>query len=275
MTMKLFYLLLILLLGVSSLFANDWQTFMRQNSLPPLTLQDPQPTVISTKSSPAAAPKNLKVALLMSAVVPGAGQVYAKSYYKAAAFLAVEVAAWSVYSSYNGKGKDIENEFHAYAGAHWSEQEYWRWIAQQSGIAYDPNNIDPLRAWEHTQFSHGLNQQKDQQYYEMIGKYHQFNYGWDDFRAQYPITMTHEEMTSQYIVSSNRYYYESRRNASNDAFKTATTGVTVVMINHILSAIDAAWTTSVHNRQVTTSLRLEPIYYAYQPQTALTLRMTW
>lgn len=266
----------VLLLGVSPLFAEDWQTFMNQNTRPLLNLQDQQaddPALQSASPEPRA--KNLKAALLMSAVLPGSGQVYAKSYYKAAAFLAVEVAAWTLYSSYTGKGNDITNEFHNFADSHWSEQEYFKWIAQQSGIAYDVANMEKLREWEHGQFSHGLNRQKDQQYFEMIGKYHQFNYGWDDFRNDHPITITHSEMTSNYIVSKNRYYYEGRRNASNDAYKTATTGVTVVLLNHILSAIDAAWTTSLYNRRINTTLRLEPIYYAYEPQTALTLRVTW
>lgn len=256
----------LVLLTALPLFAEDWQAFMAAGA---------RPVMLAEPDAAPARDKNLKAALFMSAAVPGAGQVYAQSYWKAAAFLAVEVAAWSLYSVYTGKGKDIENEFHHYADTHWSESEYFRWIAQQSGIAYDPLNVEPLREWEKAHFSHGLHRDKDQQYYEMIGKYHQFNYGWDDFRRDHPITITHSEMTADYIVSSNRYFYESRRNASNEAFKTATTGVTVVLFNHIVSALDAAWTTNVYNRRLHAALQVEPIRYADRPQPALTLRLNW
>ncbi len=262
--MKSFVVALILT-ALSPLFAEEWSQFMLSS----------RPVFQLPEQDAGAGEKNLKAALFMSVVVPGAGQVYARSYLKAAAFLAVEAAAWTLYSVYTDKGKDIEAEFQRYADTHWSEQEYFRWIAQQSGIAFSEENMERLRAWEHEHFSHGLHLQKDQQYYEMIGKYHQFNYGWDDFRENYPITITHAEMTSNFIVSPNRYYYERRRNASNEAFKTATTGVTVVLFNHIFSAIDAAWTTHLYNRRLHAGLQVEPLLFAGRTQPALTLRMTW
>jgi len=240
---KLFaYFVIGIALSISA-FAEDWQKFMLENSAPML-LPDVGDASASFNG------KNPKAAF-----------------------------SWTFYAAKTNEGKRIEDEFHAYAEAHWSEAEYWRWIAQQSGIAYDHENLEALREWEHQAFSHGLHREKDQQYYEMIGKYHQFSWGWDDFRKDNSITVTDEEITAHYNetgeLNPNRLYYEKRRDASNDAFKLATTGATIAVFNHLLSAIDAAWTTTKYNRRIDMSLRLEPIYFAQEMQTVLTLQMTW
>ena len=91
--------------------------------------------------------------------------------------------------------------------------------------------------------------------------------------------MTDADITARYNetrkINDNRYYYESRRDASNDAFKKATTATTVAIINHLLSAVDAVWTTTKYNKRVQVGLRLEPIQYSYETNTALTLRVNW
>lgn len=252
--------------------ADDWQQFMRETSAPVFA----QEQLASEPSTVVVNEKNPKLAFVLSAIVPGTGQIYAKSYWQAAGFFALEALSWTMYAVYTNEGQDIEDEFHQYANKHWSESEYWRWIAYQSGKPED--DMEALREWESGKdgkFSHGLHRQKDQQYYEMIGKYHQFNYGWDDFREDYPIDMSHEEMTAKQIVSDNRYFYESRRNASNDAFKKATTGTTIAMLNHLLSAVHAAWATTKFNKQINMSLQFEPIYFNQHTQTVLAFRVTW
>lgn len=256
-----------------SLFANDWQEFMTANALPSFTPEE-NAGAISAKS------KNPKLAFVMSAVVPGGGQVYSKSYVKAAAFVGIEVAAWAMHFSFNKEGQRIEDEYHAFATTHWSEDEYWKWIAHQAGLEYNPGNIEPLRTWEASQFSHGLHREKDQQYYEMIGKYHQFSWGWDDFRDENNIAITDEEITDRYnkdnsSINDNRLTYETKRNDMNAAYKKATTATTFVIFNHILSAADAAWTTARYNNRVQVGLRVEPIRYAYETETVLTLRVNW
>lgn len=278
MSKRIIFLILTLCAG---LFAADWQEFMVKNAVPPFA---PEKLDAETSTSTVVGAKNPKLAFAMSAIVPGSGQVYAKSYIKAAVFAGIEVTAWALYAKYSKNGNQIEDEFHTYANTHWSEEEYWKWIAQQArasgvNLQYDPNNLEPLREWEGRNFSHGLHREKDQQYYEMIGKYHQFSYGWDDFRENNDISVTHQEITQRYnetgTINANRFFYESRRDASNNAFKKATSATTVAILNHLLSAVDAAWTSTRYNRRITVGLRLEPIYYSYEPQTALTLRVMW
>jgi hypothetical protein len=264
-----------MLLLTTSLLANDWQEFMTSNTLPEFAPEEGAGTV-SSKA------KNPKLAFIMSAAVPGGGQVYAKSYVKAAAFVGIEVAAWAMYLNFNKEGQRIEDRYHAYAAEHWSEDEYWKWIAHHAGLPYDgtDNTREALRDWESSQFSHGLHRDQDQQYYEMIGKYHQFSWGWDDFRENNDISMSDYEITQRYnedksTINDNRLKYETKRNDMNAAYKKATTATTLVFLNHILSAVDAAWTTAKYNKRVEVGLRVEPIRYAYQTETVLTLRVNW
>ncbi len=247
----------------------DWQQYMLQTTAPVIALQDVDSGNMGQLNGPVKQ-KSPKKALILSAVVPGAGQAYYGSYWKAAGFVTLEAAAWTIYAVYTNKGNQIEDDFQAFADEHWSESEYWDWIAQHSGV--DRNDMAALRDWEHKNFSHGLHIEKDQQYYEMIGKYDQFNYGWDDS----DIGLLDDAWNKQNPQrSKRRLYYEDQRDDSNRAFKIATTGTTIVMFNHILSAIEAAWGTSRQNKRVQTSLRFEPLYMNNQQYSALTLRLNW
>lgn len=263
-----------LIIGTSS-FAQttDWQQYMLATSAPVLALNDNPDSSSTSEVVQTVRVKSPKKAFFLSALVPGAGQVYNNSYLKAAGFLALEAASWAAYISYNSKGNDIEDEFEAYADRHWSEDKYWDWIAQQSGM--DRNNLSELREWEHDSFSHGLHEQKDQQYYEMIGKYFQFNWGWDDFRDLYSITLTDKEMVDRHLLSPNRSHYENRRHDSNNAFKNATTASTIVLVNHLISAIEAAWYTSRQNQRIQTTMRFEPMFMNNQQYTVLALHLNW
>ncbi len=247
----------------------DWQSFMAKSS-PMLLLNSP--LAEKTSVAPGAQLKGLKSpkkALFMSAVVPGSGEAYAGKFLKSAGFLALEAAGWTLYITQNKKGNDIDREFKQYADAHWSEGVYWDWIAMHSGV--DRNDMTALRAWEHEHFSHGLHEEKDQQYYEMVGKYDQFNYAWDDS----DIGLLDEGFDRTTMRSKHRLYYEGRRNASNQAFKNATKGLTVVLFNHILSALDAAWTVNRDNKKLTASMQGDVIRVDNQSYAALTLKLNW
>jgi hypothetical protein len=280
--MKMRKMVLWALLGIAAAAnATDWQAFMNSSPRTRLALQDTTAAEDSTAYEEEAlveeyAPdlKNVGKGLIFSAVVPGTGQLYAGSYWKALGFLAVEAASWYFYSDYQQQGNQIEDEYEGYADANWSEEKYWQAIASMSGLA--ASDIDALREWEHANFSHGLHLTKDQQYYEMIGKYNQFNYGWNDVYSSTPSPTDKMDYLKEQKISEKRLYYETRRNASNQAFKHATTSLTVVILNHMASALDAAWSISRHNRTAAEArLYFEPRQLDRQRYTALTLRLDW
>jgi hypothetical protein len=207
-------------------------------------------------------------AFLLSAVIPGAGEFYNKSFLKGLAFLGVEAGAWAVYAIYTKSGNEKTDEFENYADSHWSEDKYWRSIAEdarKNGQVIDPNDRRSLRDYELAHFSHFLPETPNQTYYENIGKYDQFNAGWDD-------SISGEARKRD---SANRGLYTRMRKKANDQFKIATYGTSVVLINHVISALDAAYTTYRFNREIKASMGMEMQRYDQELVPALAMKMSW
>jgi hypothetical protein len=202
---------------------------------------------------------------LFSAVIPGAGEFYAKSYIKSAIFFAVEVGLWTVYGIYQKKGNNQTDYFQNYANTNWDIRKYARWLKDQSfqgssGINPDEQNIEVLRAQlnvcEEQNFSHTLPAFGEQQYYEVIGKYQNFISGWSTAGAD--ITKNNYE---HYVLPQVQNYMSDRQKA-NDYFDWASRSVDVIILNHILSAADAAWSVSLYNKQlqINTQLNFRNVY---------------
>ncbi|MGB8658566.1 MAG: hypothetical protein WCE90_12415 [Candidatus Zixiibacteriota bacterium] len=73
-----------------------------------------------------------------------------------------------------------------FADQHWSEDLYDQWLHNFDGRDGQPIQSDTEAYWDKTKqdyvyFSHHLPNSKTQQYYEMIGEYEQFSWGWDDY----------------------------------------------------------------------------------------------
>ena len=208
-----------------------------------------------------------KKALLFSALVPGAGELYVNSYIKAAAFFLVEVSAWTFYGVYTKKGNDKEDEYEAYADELWNPEKWRSW--------YD--GIDPDKQQSFTHAGHMVElldeEKKTQQYYEMIGKYAEFVVGWEGARNDLDYEELIDYRKNECKIGDD---YMDMRAESNDLFSIARTGTTIAMINHLLSAIDAAWTAKTHNnRLLKTSMRIEQIYYVNRMQPVLSLKFNW
>jgi len=216
------------------------------------------------------------IAAGMSLIIPGSGEAYAGSYWKAAAFFAVEVAAWTVAYTQDKRGDRQTDFFQNFANEHWSVVDYAEWSEQKFGglightyawripgaewrAPWDQVNWDELNRMERAiaatasgqYYSHVLPRWNEQQYYELIGKYGQFNQGWDDRPADY---------TYLDPVTANFSWYAVERGKANDYYSAATTAVTIAILNHLLSAIDAAWTAgSANSVQARVDLQSLPI----------------
>ncbi|MBN2414921.1 hypothetical protein JXO52_03720 [bacterium] len=186
-----------------------------------------------------------KTGILFSAVVPGSGQFLHGDYLKGALFLGAEALFWYVNMTSNSSGRDWEDRFHDFADTHWSEAT-WN--------ALYIEGVDPQ--------THSLPETKTQQYYEMIGKYDQFMKGWDDWVEGGP------------DLTPNRDRYETMRDKSNVAFKRASYCVMGIMANHLLSAMDSAFTIRKRNR-MEAGLRMSMIQSPSAVVPALNLRAAW
>ncbi|NQV73164.1 hypothetical protein HQ496_08575 [bacterium] len=72
--------------------------------------------------------RSVPLAFGLSAVLPGAGQVYNKQYVKAGLALAIEAAAITGYAVLRSRGLDAETAFQAQAHQSWSPAKYATWL---------------------------------------------------------------------------------------------------------------------------------------------------
>jgi hypothetical protein len=201
--------------------------------------------------------KSPKRAFVYSLLIPGWGQKYAGSHaIKPLFFLAAEAGLWMGYFMYHNDGNKKTDEYEAFADLHWAlgrvidpeivdtanvdpRQSYTGWLAE----VYHVNDDDELDS-----LTHHVPDVKNQQYYEMIGKYDQFRAGWDDYwldREKYD----KQDSEGNFIYASpNRETYENMRKKANDLLDRANKFIIVSLVNHIASAIDAAFSAKRYNR---------------------------
>jgi len=223
---------------------------------------------------------------LMSAAIPGAGEIYAGNYWKAAIFVAIEAAAIATNIIYNKKADEKTVEFQNYANANWSVVRYAEWLNNYAGsleggedapkIYIDPDqskapwervNFSEVNAVEEQikTFSHKLVPYGEQQYYELIGKYHQYNHGWADSDPATPAY--YDNLTPMF------HQYAKMHIEPDKIYQVASTAITILVTNHILSALDAAWTTSRYNKRLKASMGIKETNYLgriiYYPELSL------
>lgn len=201
---------------------------------------------------------------LFSMLVPGAGQFLSESYIEAGIFAALEVAAISYAVINDNKGDERTQEFQAVADERWSVVKYAEWLNRfkNATIPIDPNtslkpwqrvNWDSLNAYE-SSFSHRLPNYGEQQYYELIGKYHQYSPGWDEFN---PNNNNNADIPPIFLS------YSVMRGEANDFYNLASKAVIALYINHFLSAVHAIWATAMYNSNLDVSMSIDENEYKY------------
>ncbi len=231
--------------------------------------------------------KNIGRAVMFSLVVPGTGQIYSGSWLRALPWLAIEVAGWAMFSTYHAQGNDKTSEFEAFAGpwqnkdstaGHFNLDAYLvreyqvASNAQWSSNPYvSPNGFDDwiTETWIERQdhlpapYTHDVLTDDVQQYYEMIGKYYeQFGYGWNDtYDHSVPLNGSAPETiwgvsgddvaTVKFDGQSAMFYlYRDMRGEANDLLEKGNTMMEIVLVNHVLSALDAAFAARSYNRKL-------------------------
>ena len=208
--------------------------------------------------------KSPYLAGLLSAVVTGAGEFYAKSYIKGAIFIAVEAGLWVAYASFQNKGDSKTNDYQNYADKSWDVRKYAQWLVQENFPGSNvivPNTPDKevlrmqINQCEEINFSHTLPVYGEQQYYEVIGKYQNFVSGWSDASG-----VTKANYGSYKLPQVD--YYMTQRQDANNFYYWGSRSLEVVILNHVLSAADAVWTVSVFNKNlnVKTGMSFQNVY---------------
>lgn len=126
----------------------------------------------------------------MSLLIPGTGEIYLGYYWRGAALVALEVAAWTGYVINSDDGNQKEVEYRRFADAHWAES---KWIDDHN--AWPANWPDEDKTYENLDsigsdfsysgwpgyHSHTFPEENAINYYENIGKYDWFISGWEDW----------------------------------------------------------------------------------------------
>ncbi len=230
----------------------------------------------AASTSSAVDKKNPGRALLLSAIMPGAGELYAGKKLRAAFFFAVEMACWYGAITFAQQGQDKESEYEAFADDHWLENVY---LQKEYNAATDPS-VGNEGAYPHDQaqwenedwqekinylpvnFTHELPDERTQQYYESIGKYlTQFGWAWDDATQ-----VAAEGNPYQWAGTSARVnLYIDMRDESNKLLDRSATFFSVIMVNHVVSALHAGFTVRAMNKSAEVEPQVGQVWHNDQP----------
>jgi len=251
--------------------------------------------------------KSPLIASGLSLLVPGAGEMYGEDYLLGGILMGVEASLWTGYLVYEKEGDDKTGDYKKFADNHFSSDQYydavWQMIPDSCRTAFNITQDDLLHmssastdtTWQKaskalsaffgdgsytysTEFTHQLPTRqegdkhvldKTQQYYEMIGKYHQFSAGWDDFTGWQrdaagnlvydaegnPILITGDNYRG-YSSKNQTDTYENMRDEANQAYEVGTNFLMLAVLNRVVSAFDAAYVIK-RDFTVNTALRFE------------------
>lgn len=190
---------------------------------------------------------------LFSGLVPGTGEFYAKSFIKSAVFFGLEAGLWTAYFVFEKKGDDQTESYQNFANQNWDVYKYARWLKEQNfsgsgdiDLTADKYELrKKINIVEAQNFSHQLPPYGEQQYYELIGKYQNFVTGWADA----DLTVVNRNNYGSYKTTMFVDYSYDRQDA-NDYYNKSSTTLTLVILNHLLSSADAAWSVSMFNKDL-------------------------
>lgn len=228
-------------------------------------------------------------ALLFSAILPGAGQIYNRSpWWKSTMFISVEAAALTACKKWDKSGEDYRVMFEAYADDHWTI-ENWYFTSMK---IFPENWQDILIGTHHLTLKIGGNYFssdqltellqiyswseikviRDRDFYENIGKYDQFVGGWDDpFDSPFDADgnwYTEKKGNSEetVILTIQKDKYRGIRHRSNLFKSQVKYALTVLMFNHLISGMEAYWTASSKQSKKRKKIQIELVPdFSYSP----------
>jgi len=230
------------------------------------------------------------VAMLGSALVPGLGQAANRRWVRAGAYIVADVVLLALHFSSLNDARDRERRYEQFANNNWSVVTYAQWLIeyneqnnlpnpmvdelrqQVEGIeaAYDPDqdwqavDIGLLREVESrtryfspdgpgNEFSHVMPDYGSQQYYELISKYYQFGPGWIDFgqdRSGNPLDDLYLLAWDGSDMPFNFFAGANMAERFNDKYRLAGNMISLLVLNHVISAFDALFTVRFENSRL-------------------------
>ena len=248
--------------------------------------------------------KSARKAMILSGIFPGAGQFYAdKSSKTGYIFPVIEIGMWAGYIYFTNAGNNKEEDFKKYADEHYYREYYNEVRDDLVGVYNDDNDYGAANNPgfygyyddEHDEGLFRLDSDKTQHYYEDIGKYEKYIFGWSDWYGIYasdeegnfvnpdwgwendaethkkwsnmagPTNPNHPDYLANQTLydqqggkySTLRQGYIDLRNDSKDLHSMARNFNFGVALNHIFAALDAVRVTRSRNLEYISSNRLQ------------------
>ena len=173
--------------------------------------------------------------MLLSLLMPGLGEV-SMGYKRGYAMMALDIASWFAAKSAHDRGGEIRDEYYAYADSNWA-------LARLAGAfgAGKPGTFY-YGVTQYTDLSLWVSEEDDRrEYYENLGKWDQFVFGWNDFQDPRNWVDASASDLRDVRVSANRETYRGMRIDSNDRFRRRDLLIKINMGTRLLSMLQVAW----------------------------------
>lgn len=227
--------------------------------------------------------KSAKTAILLSALFPGAGQFYVSNKSVLAyVFPVIEGFLWYSYFSNYAEGDDVTKKYEAYANHYYSRD-------RQHFVENDMMNGFPGTIYNDSHFR--LDDANTQHFYEDIAKYDKYVFGWEDWYATFVspsgninwiMSEAQDSLDIRWLgneTEDHTYYaagegsplradYIRQRKKAEDYYTKADNMSFLLVMNHLVSTIDAARYVKKYNRTYhkTASItpKIETTYFNHQ-----------
>lgn len=188
------------------------------------------------------------LAMIASAILPGMGELYCYTasrdnwtLARVPAFVALDGYMWYGYFHNHSVGKDYKHDYEVYADAHWNLD---RFLANHPCCA----SLGGCGTWqyynEHCQgqynyFVYTPKESSTEEYYENIGKYNAFAFGWDDAQA-WDYSNVNEATDYQYWTPHRQYYWSLRKDSDRYLLR-ADNYLMGLLVSRVVSILDTGW----------------------------------
>jgi hypothetical protein len=219
--------------------------------------------------------KSVVRAMLLSALLPGLGEIYAggtRGYATGGAMAAVEVFSIWGYVSNNRSGNDEKSRYRTFGNLHYSRDSLYDYVegviapwsgsselssCRHSTIPPDTYDRDKCLEQLHTSFPLSANGSDD--FYQQIGADDRYLMGWDDWQPD--SIANHEVKWTGWnpgdpipdglpSTTEHRQQYRQMRERADDFYAKSDRFAWVMVIGRVVSMIDTAILVKIRNRDL-------------------------
>ncbi len=263
--------------------------FHRSDLITPILLRDNSPAS-SSSSILIAVRERPGYALLSSAIIPGSAQAARGRWLRTGIYLAVEAATIYSFAEWRNRGQRGERNYENFADQNWSVVQYANWLIDyhdqhgisnselqdlremmdgtsatfNTGIDWDVVDLNVLRSVERNTpyivtddmganiFSHTLPAYGSQQYYELISKYFQYAPGWLDYYSYNQQNNNDPFLIDRFGGKASPLFWDGKDRSElfNDQFRFSNNMLSLLILNHIISAFDGYFSVQLENRRI-------------------------